>query len=740
VSRYCTVLTIKDGATVRVTDASVLAPAGRTYPVGSKETLDAFLDDALKKLQKPYRLTLTADELAKDDAGTLPDVDGLLLKMRRFEGSIQDYFDVLVQWCMKKGSACVTEPGVILSEVGLYKVLFTLQEAPLLFTSETGVFRPESGSVEFTVPPPIDLQAGDLRISNLAPPAAAKRVRQLLDRLDGLRGSLWRRAVVIERIRGFYGDLGLDPDVRVSFDTPRPSISIQEGTSILGIAFPFGLPANQKTASADPDWAKVDKSLYSILSDRNFRGYLARKTVVRQKLGAAPAPVLSFADDLGIERNMSPLLNRVRLPIQQLLLQQNGFALSVTSPLRAVENGDEFSFAFWRLEDLHDEPAKPGAVPTAPAPADALGRIDPHAAELSPQPSFAERPPVREPDAPAYCDVPRFREKNTFLGGGAEYRPGQGVRWFGLVQQSNTRLPFGDMNLAAQAGQGGVGTPLVTGSVAFDYVFFERVHRRLAFVANSGVDSSPNRVLGGQTLDEQRSGGTLRGELELFRDRSGHLLKVFAEGRWQQVSHSSGDTEVRTARLNTVDVGASHLYQSTDTPYPWTLRLEPLLRVAFATDDVQAFTRASITARFHRLLPRGFAAEVGGQLAAASANTPDFEQSSIGGSDSVRGFRRDDALGQRAWWMQSELWTPVPLAKADFVRKSVKLAGFVDVGGASIDDGASESSVLRGAGPGVRVLYGPVVFRADWAHGWGLAATGASRNHFYFTVTTNLPL
>src|SRR5262249_1739924 len=150
-------------------------------------------------------------------------------------------------------------------------------------------------------------------------------------------------------------------------------------------------------------------------------------------------------------------------------------------------------------------------------------------------------------------------------------------------------------------------------------------HRRLAVVANSGVDSNPNRVLGGQSLDEQRTGGTLRVELELFRDRDGHLLKLFGEVRRQQVALSSAGVDVRKGQLNTFDLGASHASQPADTPYPWTLRLEPLLRVALATDDVPSFTRGSVTARFHRVLPRGFATELGAQLAGATGNTPDFE-------------------------------------------------------------------------------------------------------------------
>ena len=741
ISRYCTMLKIMDGMTVAVSDVAVLTPAGGSFPAGSKEALDAFLDDALTKLEKPYRLALTDKEKAEDDAGTLPDVDGLLSNLRSFVGSISDYFGVFDQWCSKRGG-CLSRPDVILSDAGLYRVFFTLQEGPLLPAPESETFvDATNGRVVFRVPPPMNLRPEDLRISNLTAPAASRRVNQLLSRLNDLQGALWHRAIVVGRVRDFYDELGLDPDVRVSVDTPRPSISILEGTTIRGIAFPFGLPANRSKSSTEPDWDKVDKSLYAVLSDRDFReGYLTRRAAVRQKLDGSPSPVLSFTDDLGIQPNQSPLLDRLRLPVQQLLLQQNGFALSVSSATREFVNGDEFSFAYWRLEDLQDEPHKQDAVPPAPAPADALGRVDPHSAESSPHPSFASRPPARVDAVPAYCnDAPRLGEKNWFVGGGVQYLPGQGVRWFGLGQRSNLRVPFGDASLSAQAGQGGTGTPLATGSLAFDYLFFQQLHRRLAALASVGVDSAANRMIDARALDEQRTGSTLRVELELFRDRGGHLLKVFVEGRQQTVALSTAGVDVRRADLRAVDFGATHLYQSTDTPYPWTLRLEPLLRIAPATDDLRSFTRGSIAARFHRVLPRGFAADLGGQLAGASTNTPDFELWSLGGADTVRGFRRDDALGQRMWWTQSELWTPFPIASNDFLKKSVKLAGFVDVGGAWRDGDAAASGVRRGVGPGVRVLYGPVVLRADWAHGWGVAATGPSRGHFYFTVTTNLP-
>ena len=81
--------------------------------------------------------------------------------------------------------------------------------------------------------------------------------------------------------------------------------------------------------------------------------------------------------------------------------------------------------------------------------------------------------------------------------------------------------------------------------------------------------------------------------------------------------------------------------------------------------------------------------DVAGSMAATSRQTPIFLLPSLGGADTVRGFRQDAALGRKLWAVQTEFWAPVPTTVTprdgdsvrEFLRKNVRLAAFVDFGG-----------------------------------------------------------
>jgi hemolysin activation/secretion protein len=152
------------------------------------------------------------------------------------------------------------------------------------------------------------------------------------------------------------------------------------------------------------------------------------------------------------------------------------------------------------------------------------------------------------------------------------------------------------------------------------------------------------------------------------------------------------------------------------------------------------------TGAYHQKLPRRFELDIGGRVEAAGRATPLFELPSFGGSDTVRGFRRDDALGRKLWSLQHELWVPLPVGGSDqdagplraLLRQSVKLAPFVDVGGLY---GAvrGRAGARAGAGLGLRLVYSPLVFKLDFGYGFGGAATDARRGKVHFGVVSNLP-
>lgn len=676
--KYCATLVVQDGKIVR-------APA-------AAQPLDKVFDTQLATLPKPYRLTLTPEEQTADDTNKLPGVDAV----KNFKnGTIADYFPVLQAWCDASPN-CQASAENVLSVAGLFKAFATWQDSGLLFDLDNDTLNLETGQAIFRVAP--NFNSDNVAIDVLAPPA---RVKQLRRWLAPLNGKMWDRSAVQTRLLAFYGALGLDPQITSSIE--QNSINILEGTRIEGIAFPFGLPVKGEST----DWNKVDQALYAALPDKLFRNtYLASRASVRNQLMQSDTPTLSLTPI-----TETPFLSRVQLPIQQLLLQQAGISLAVTTPVQKLVNNTIFSLANYRLEDIAAAPPQSTAVNAAPPAADAHGHITPTAASVLP----AQAPPVKT-SSDDCIDDPGQKLKSRFLGFGAAYKPGQGVRFFGLGQQN-----FSNSGLSTRIGQGGPGTPLATVNFSTDYVAFSRLHRRLAFSIQGGTDTEASRFLSGAKTNEQRTGARARAELELFRDRRGHLLKFYAEAARMKV------TLAQVSHTNTLDLGVVHTYQSTNTPYPWTWRFEPVLRWGAATATVARHQQASATAHYHRALPRNWAADINAQAAFATAGTPLFDQPSLGGAESLRGFRRDDAIALRLWTLQPEIWAPL--------YTNLKLALFHDIGNA----GDLSATPRRGPGLGVRYLAGPAVLRFDWAYGLGPAATGGSRGKFYFSVTTNLP-
>jgi hemolysin activation/secretion protein len=154
--------------------------------------------------------------------------------------------------------------------------------------------------------------------------------------------------------------------------------------------------------------------------------------------------------------------------------------------------------------------------------------------------------------------------------------------------------------------------------------------------------------------------------------------------------------------------------------YPWRVSISS--RVVM--DD--RFDRCVVTANTHRSYDH-WDYDLTGRFENAFGDPPIFELPSFGGSDSVRGFRADDAIGRRLWADQNELWHALPRWQL------LKLATFFDVGGAYQTTGSSPG-LREGLGTGLRLDLRVAVLKFDWAYGFGHAATGGSRGKFYFNV------
>lgn len=715
-ARYCVTLAIRKGFTARVN--SVLNPGSSRLVPDQKQLLDAYLDQALRRLGRPYRQILSSEDLLSDSQGALNN-DPDRLALHDVNLSLAEYAGLLQDWCDRYDN-CQASAFVVFSPAGLYRDFSEYQDAPLLFDPAVDLFDAESGEVVFRVPAPFDSATAAIRIPTLAPAREQSRIRALRKWLRGLDGTTFLRQAIAARITAFYLGMGLEPEISISFDPPAPSITILEGSRVAALAFPYGLPGTNGVT----DWRKTAVALYSVLPDAVFRhGYLNNRPAIQRRMTASAAPVLDLHADLGIDPQDLPYASRRQIPIEQFLLQQNGFSLTATGTSRHLLNiagpdgmpvTAEFSLLNLRLAEI--------GQPSQPAPAK----------------------PVESADAnsKACCagNSTPARTKARLLGIGGEYLPGQGIRALTLVQQSALPVPLMDAALSLRAGFGGGSAALASAGFSADFIAFDRLRHRLSFAIQGGQDSMANRFLSGRAVEEYRRGAMARAEFEWFRDRGGHLLKLFAEGHRRTVTLTSPASGGGKQNLTTITLGAVHLYQSGESPLPWLVRLEPSLEFAAAGENQPRFHCGRLAARLEHTLPDRLALVFAGQYEDASAATPEFELPSLGGAASVRGFRQDDALGQRLWTLQSELWTPLPAFNdVDFVRDNLRLAAFFDVGNA-YRLRVVNPAFRKGTGLGLRVTYGPVVLKADLARGFGQSATHSRRIQFYFGTTINLPI
>src|SRR5262249_35794149 len=142
---------------------------------------------------------------------------------------------------------------------------------------------------------------------------------------------------------------------------------------------------------------------------------------------------------------------------------------------------------------------------------------------------------------------------------------------------------------------------------------------------------------------------------------SGQQLKLSVEGRRATVELLEKGTTASKVNLTTVDFGAQFLLDRSGQSYPRRLRIEPVLRRGLGESATEnPYTRFSITGNYHQQMLGATEFDVTVTGGVASSRTPVIELLSYGGTETVRGFRRDDVLGRRLWSVQPEMWMPLP--------------------------------------------------------------------------------
>ena len=312
------------------------------------------------------------------------------------------------------------------------------------------------------------------------------------------------------------------------------------------------------------------------------------------------------------------------------------------------------------------------------------------------------------------------------LAGGFQYNPGQGVSTLAQAQISQLGFPFSDSSVSVQGG--GPSGSLWSGDYSADFLAFESLQSRLTTSLNGSEVVERARFLAGQRVDEYSTGGLGTLEWQPFRDLDGFLLLLHLTASHSLVSAGVVQNQI----LNTLESGALLTYGE-------DVRVEP--GILFDS----RFAHFTITANSHHRFDK-WQSDITGRFENATRATPIYDLPSFGGENTVRGFRADDAIGQRLWSLQNEAWLPVPgfanwnpaNPQLQSIVQQFRLAPFFDVGGA-YQTVASRAGLREGLGLGLRLDMGLALLKFDWAYGFGDAATGGSRGKFYFNIGLNVP-
>ncbi len=727
------------------------------------------LDRVLSGLSKVYRLALKNQERKLDDEGKL---DPQTRSVRTLSSSSwQAATGVFNRWA---GTEADCQPPVS-KRTCLQLVLLKSLSAPefplavqarrrsALMLQVSSPDHPTdimTGMIQFLVadPVPAGEDAFAIRYRNHATAETAIfPPREIRKTLGELAGELWRAADVDRQVTALYAGVGMGADVTVSAAGRQREIEITESARIGRILVP------RPAAGANSDAAKI---LYLLLEHRAFRQLVA-KGAVGATLAATPE-IEGFPDHwafdyvatLGWADGTQPYFDQQQLAAQVQALAAIGFSLSdiPAAGRPGAGAGDSFvDLVIQKIVAKKDSAGEDAAEPAGEDAADPAGEdaaepagedaADPAGEDAADPAGEAQAgagdPADRPPAVTQLLDMAGRAGEKNFIGGSAEWRPEQGVRLAAVYRRRGLGSQSGVLTVTA-GGFGGDGL----GEVKFgtDFVAVRKLKRRLSIQLDTGVDQQADRLFAQNELNERRRGATLRAELELFRDLRGQGLRLAADLRAVEVqlSDDADDGAVVTRQdLTLLKLGLTYLRDARLRRYPWNLELAPVLEVGLGlARDEPRFETFKLEGGYHRLLPRRAELDLRAHFGAASDRTPIFEQPSLGGAESLRGFRADAAIGCLTWSLQNEIWLPVTRAGAGAGRlmrmlSQLRLAIFVDAGGVERSSEAPDGT-RAGAGAGLRMDLGAAVMALDWGYGFETPVAEERESKIYFSFRRKL--
>ncbi len=252
-------------------------------------------------------------------------------------------------------------------------------------------------------------------------------------------------------------------------------------------------------------------------------------------------------------------------------------------------------------------------------------------------------------------------------------------------------------------------------------------------------DFTHNRQLGAVETDQRQTGFSTTVGIRPLHLEPPHALRLEAGLKSERIALDQVPPGEEEGATDSLEVGATYEWRHTYRRPSLTARLAPRIDFSLrARGGERTFVRPGIDGTLHLRFPSGIETHlhaVGGTIDRA---VPSFEQWSLGGANSVRGFREDSFLGRHLAALQVEFWFPFvrqgPIAPPpegqDWDRRNApfeppaarlfKWALFVD-GGYLSGTTVGGTAEIAGVGIGLRFLvpHHPFVVKIDYGRGLG---------------------
>lgn len=523
--------------------------------------------------------------------------------------------------------------------------------------------------------------------------------------LGDLNGQLFYEAAIRKRLSDYYFRLNFQPEYLIDL----PSIRV----------LPHRIARFIVTTREE---AEVDKIAYLLLPNDLFKAFIqVPKADIRIQ-----AEENKFIYNFNIlnhyqQRTQAlPIVDFENLALFQTQLGQLSYLLDTRPTLNAelgsVAFGEQFLYVDLKANQIDIAPDSTNVPPSTP--------------NLTRDNSFSDGLDNRFGQRNAQVsDSSRLTTlKRNYIGFGIDYNFNDERRLKAVYRRLfrngiNFFLQFDYSYNEAGISEGGLS---ISGNYSHDYLFFNKLKKRLLVRLSAGTNFTANRIIMGTAIKERRNSAEIYTEIDWLKNQPQSLLQSSLKIADEDIALNTFE-EVPFANTNIFSSEWRNIFYRANSPLQFNKRffkIENTLKVGWSAFGnamaSQFFSTGSINLNFNQQIARGLFLDINAQGVWSSAQTPIFEQAGHRIATN-RGFPDDTVIGRNLVGTRVEWWFPFPiLGKKDLpintrFFKNIYIALLGDYTQYSEIIGQTNNIDLWSYGLGLRLKFPTARINLNWA-------------------------